>query len=732
MAAEAQHDNHYLLEVRCEELPAGLLPSLLQQWDQALRERLAERHLMQVQVRVTGTPRRLVAHLSQLPDLLPDTFLEVKGPPVRIAFDAEGQPTKATLGFLAKNNATLQQVTQEVMGNETYLVLRQVIPGEPMRNSVAALVVEAFQSLRGPRFMRWGHTQWAFSRPVQGLLSLWNDTVLPVSLSLATEGCTVCADAPETLGHRTLAKQTPVIVPSVQQYWETLAEHGCVLVDAQQRQQRIAQQLEAAAASLSGCLVPDSELLTHVTHLVEWPRVVVGNFDPAYLQLPKPVLITVMKAHQKYFSVEAANGQLMPVFLCVSNAGASAENAVQRGNQRVLKARLDDALFFLNEDLKRPLVERLPDLDGVTFQKGLGSLGDKTRRLMALAPMVAKALRLDEIQAQQLQQAAQLCKTDLVTQMVFELTELQGAMGAEYARRQGVSEAVAVALEEQYWPRFSGDSLPQTAVGTALSLLDKLDTVVAVFAQADAKLPSGSRDPMALRRMTLGLLQMVDGLAFPLDLLDLAHAVYQAVPHTADWLTTEQRLREFFAQRLVAWLREAGTRHDLLNSILDSGDFLRHWHTLKIKQARLTTLATEQPEFFSALCEAANRIERILGNQAPAFSAELMPLSQSVQESLLSSGAEQALWQQVQPLVVAHHNHSLRPDSLLTLPPAIAAFFDAVMVNDPDNEKRRNRYAVLGCLHVLLLNYWGRLSQLQHSDTSLTATTVPTAALLSM
>jgi glycyl-tRNA synthetase beta chain len=695
--------NTYLLEVGCEELPPSFLLEVTDTLKTAVEKALTTQSITYTHVNVEHTPRRLVVIIAGLPESTPTTVAEVKGPPLKLAVDATGALTPVGQGFLKKNNATQAQCETIVIGAESYWLLKNTVAGQAVKTLIAPLVLGCVMGLQGARFMRWGHNTQVFPRPIRWLFSAWNDTVLPVSLALGTE---TLESGSVTFGHRVLG-QARITITGVEDYLTTLPSTGKVLLNVEARKQAIVEQLNTQAKTVGGRVVIDAELLDYVSVIVEAPSVVVGSFSADFLAIPRPVLITVMKAHQRYFPVvDATTGELLPHFLCVINADATFSNNMVAGNQRVLNARFEDAKFFFEADTAEPLEAKLEKLKGVTFQKGLGTLWDKTHRLQALMPILHTALQLDEVLLPTLQTVASLSKADLVTQMVFELTELQGEVGYHYALKQGVENTTAIALFEQYLPRFQGDELPQHTTGIVLSLADKLDTLVALFSQTKTKLPTGSKDPLGLRRLVNGVLLTIVAQQLTINLKALCYQAYQVLGAMVQepWDTTWQRIEAFMLQRLkTVVLQEKNIRQDVADAVFSTLNPLENLVLALEKTDRLQALVmdTTQTTVLKLLLEPAKRIDKFLGTQYTATA-----LLEQVQASLLVHPAEQSLMEQT--TTVLTHNAPLE-----SLAPFVEAFFEGVMVNDENLTIRQNRYTLLSVLHTAYCQQWGQFSLLQ-------------------
>ncbi|HEY9745601.1 MAG TPA: glycine--tRNA ligase subunit beta, partial [Oculatellaceae cyanobacterium] len=517
----ASEKNQYLLEVGTEELPVEFLQSAPTELADKFKAALDEQGIAYGEVKVYATPRRLALSVSGLPEVQETRTFKIKGPPVRVALDADGKPTQAGLGFARKAGVDFAQLTQETIEGETYMVLNQTVKGRPGQEILPEILPELVLGLNGSHLMAWGDYTIRFSRPIRWLVSLWNDQHLPVRIG-PVQSDTV------SQGHRVLS-EGPVQLRSAEEYLDALEQHGAVIADQARRKSLIWQLLQETATSLNGTVQENDDLLETVTMLVESPSIVVGRFEERFLEIPEEVTTTVMTAHQKYFPVRDKSGKLLPCFMTVSNGRKEAGETIRHGNEKVVRARLEDARFFFEEDQKIPLEGRLEALKGITFQKGLGSMAEKAERLQKLASQVADTLGYDAALKAQTERAARLAKADLVTGMVFEFTELQGVMGRKYATLSGEPEPVADAIFEHYLPRFTGDEVARSQVGIAVSLADKLDTIVAVFSQKNAKLPSGSKDPLGLRRMASGIIQTVLDNQLSIDLDALLRTAYALI-----------------------------------------------------------------------------------------------------------------------------------------------------------------------------------------------------------
>jgi glycyl-tRNA synthetase beta chain len=698
----APESNQYLLEVGSEELPVEFLLSAPTELADKVKAALSEQAVAFGDVKVYATPRRLALMVDGLPEVQETRTFKIKGPPVRVAVGADGKPTQAGLGFARKSGVDFSQLTQETIEGETYMVLTQTVAGRPVRELLAELLPELVLSLSGSHFMAWGSYTIRFSRPIRWLVSLWNDQHLPVTIGPVKSGT-------YSYGHRVLA-EAPLRVPSVDAYLPLLEQEGAVLTDQAKRKAAIWKMLQEKAESLNGAVLENDELLNTVTMLVEHPSIVVGQFEERFLEIPEEVTTTVMTAHQKYFPVRDKNGKLLPCFMTVSNGRKEASEVIRRGNEKVVRARLEDARFFFAEDQKIPLEERLEALKGITFQKGLGSMAEKAARLQTLSVQIAEALHYTAEQKQQTERAAKLAKADLVTGMVFEFTELQGVMGRKYATLSGEPAPVADAIFEHYLPRFTGDIVAKSPVGIAVSLADKLDTIIAVFSQKNAKLPSGSKDPLGLRRMASGIIQTVLDNSLTLDLDALLRSSYALIRQNApegakfqDEKTTMDLVTSFILQRFRGLLLEQGNRYDIVDAVLEAGRApLSDIRDVLIRIEQLKAL-TMNEEALKAVYEPANRIARILGDKAnpAATTAGVMP-------DLFRDPSEAQLFEASKNLETnfgstGQIDYVRLLQALQALNEVVERFFEKVMVNDPDDAVRKNRYNLLSVLNRFYL-----------------------------
>ena len=707
----AHHD--FLLEIGTEELPPKALLTLQNALVATLGAGLDKAGLSHGEIRGFATPRRLAARVLRLAAAQPEQHLKRRGPPVSAAFDASGTPTRAALAFAESCGTSVDSLERLDEGKGSFLFFVGTKPGQAATQLLPGIVKAALDSLPIPRRMHWGDGTALFVRPVHWVVMLFGKDVVPATLLETPAGRM-------THGHRFHAPR-PIRIGSPGAYERTLRERGYVLADFAARRERIRADVTAAAASMNGRALITEALLEEVTALVEWPVALAGRFEERFLSLPREVLISTLEDHQRYFPVEDAAGRLLPAFITVSNIESRDPAQVRAGNERVVRPRLADAAFFLEQDRRQPLAARLPALDAVTFQTQLGSLGDKTRRVRELAADIAAATGGAREEAQR---AAQLSKCDLVTAMVGEFPELQGIMGAYYAAADGESHEVAAAIREHYLPRVAGDELPATRAGVAVAIADKLDTLAGIFAIGGK--PTGTKDPFGLRRAALGLQRILIEKGLDLDLRSAIARALAAVradierlrirsPATtvtasdasnASSVKQSDEIYDFLMERLRAYYLErtgvaatpgtASVTTEMFDAVLAARpaspvDF----------DARLKALSTFMglPESVS-LTAANKRIANIL-RKAPDEARR------EVDVNRLREAAEVRLYDSMRGLrdsvaaATQRREYTAALGQLAQLRPVVDAFFDQVMVMDEDRELRANRLGLLAQLQGL-------------------------------
>jgi glycyl-tRNA synthetase beta chain len=691
----------FLVELGTEELPPKALRTLELAFADGLVARLRELGLKHGAVESFATPRRLAVLVQRLNLHQPDQQITRRGPPRSVSFDAAGAPTRAALAFASSCGVSWESLGSErdANGNE-YLHYSGRKSGAAAIDLLPGAVQSALEALPIPRRMRWGALEVQFVRPVHWLLMLLGGDSVPASM-LGVEAGT------ESFGHRFMAPGA-IRIRSPASYARVLQERGKVVAAFGERRGNLSAQVESLAATLAGRAIMPESLLDEVTALVEWPVAIAGRFDERYLALPREVLLSTLQDHQRYFALEDAAGALLPWFITVSNIESPEPDVIRAGNERVVRPRLADAEFFWQQDRKQPLAARLSALEAVTFQARLGSQASRTRRIAELAGTIAASIGADIAATTQ---AAMLCKCDLASAMVGEFPDLQGIMGRYYALADGESAGVAEAIREHYLPRAAGDALPGSAIGDAVALADKIDTLAAIFAIGQK--PSGTRDPFGLRRAAIGVLRIVLEHRLELDLQTLLeHAVrQQPLPDVASrFEPLAGEIYDFVLERLRAQYLERAESDGISTEMFDAVLSNRPRSLLDF-DARLRALVafTKRPE--SASLAAANkRIANILKKSAAG-------VPQSIQPALLREPAERDLVRAVESLrapvaaAIAARRYAEALDLLAGLRATVDPFFDRVLVNDPDEALRNNRLALLSQLRTLFAGI-GDLSRL--------------------
>lgn len=666
-----------VFEIGVEEIPSGALYAATSQLASLAEKALKGARLEYADLKTYGAPRRLVLHLEGLSERQDDLRMRAKGPSVKAAFDAEGMPTKAAEGFARSKGVAVEDLVraEEAGGEYVYAVIER--DGAPALQVLPELLASLATGLDWPKSQRWGSGTARFIRPVRSLLALFGGEVVPVSFAGLTAGRLLW-------GHRFLV-DNPIEVPSADEYFNAL-ERGKVLLDGEERARFIREGVEAAAAGLGGVAVTPERTFAEVVNLVEYPTVAVGHFDEAFLRVPREVLETAMESHQRYFPVESADGALTDAFIVVHNGDPERTEAIVRGHERVLRARLADAAFFYDEDLAADMETWVERLTTSTFHEKLGTLAAKVGRIEAVAGALAAQHGADPAAEAQARRAAHLCKADLVSHAVVEFPTLQGVMGRYYALAAGEEQEVADAIVEHYRPRFAGDAVPPSVAGMLVSAADKLDTICGIFAIGAA--PTGSADPFALRRSAIGVLAMVldGGLR-----LALTEAIAAALSGYVDVVKFDldavgDTIKEFFAGRLEGMLRDRGNAYDTVEAVLavasdDPADALRRCIALSAARA---TDAMHDLEI--AYVRAKNLGRRELG--IGYYREMMLPAETTLADAV--EGEEGALSE-----AVARTDYEGALALLANLRGPIDAFFTDVLVMDPDEEVRDNRLRLL-------------------------------------
>ncbi|MEW6503782.1 MAG: glycine--tRNA ligase subunit beta [Chloroflexota bacterium] len=668
------HPADFLLEIGTEELPAGDLQDALTQLQQNVPQMLEELRLTHATIRVLGTPRRLTVIVEDLADRQTDRESVVKGPPAQRAFDENGNPTPAAIGFARSRGLDVSQLQVAEMDGGQYAVARVYEAGKPAVEVLASALPQLIASLSFTKSMRWNQSGVSFSRPIRWLLALFADQVIPFQYAGLSSGN-------QTRGLRFRQPET-IQINSVSSYLEFLSSQG-ILLDPQDRRNSIRLQAEQLIAQCGGDPAHlDENLLDEVTGLVEAPTAMRGSFDEAHLQLPAEVLTSVMKKYQRYFPVYKKDGSLLPYFVVVRNGDERFREIVVDGNEQVVRARFADAAFFIQEDLKQPLEAFLPRLNTLTFQVKLGSMLDKTHRIERLVEKLIPTIGLKEEQALAARRAARLCKADLVTNMVIEMTSLQGLMGRYYALHSGESAAVAQAIFESYLPRYAGDDYPQSPAGLLVGMADRLDTLAGLFAAGLA--PSGTKDPFAQRRAALGLVQNLIHWNLDFDLQAGLQAAAEGLPITASPESLQTCL-EFIIGRLQSHLLEEGYRYDVVAAVLAEQGQNPAAAFRAVQQLQQWV----QREDWNQILPAYARCVRITRDQKETFSIKPDALVEDAEKALLSA--------LLQAETTPRRNGSVEDFFAVFLPmiPVINRFFDEVLVMSDDTVQRANRLGML-------------------------------------
>lgn len=676
---------NFLAEIGTEELPPKALKKLATAFAENVEAELNQAGLSFDKVEWFAAPCRLAVKVLGLATSQPSKEVEKRGPAVSAAFDGEGKPTKAAEGWAKGCGITVEQAERIATDKGEWLVHRAVIEGQPTKNLLVGMISNALAKLPIPKTMRWGDKTEQFVRPVHTVTLLLGDELIEGEILGVASGTTV-------RGHRFLGERE-FQISHADQYPALLKEKGSVVADFNERKALILAKAQEKATALGGVADIEEDLLDEVTSLVEYPNVLAAKFEERFLAVPAEALVYTMKGDQKYFPIYDKEGKLLPHFIFVSNINPEDPSKIIEGNEKVVRPRLTDAEFFFKTDLKQRLEDQLPRLETVLFQQQLGTLRDKTARIEQLADEIAKQIGADETKAKR---AGLLSKCDLMTNMVFEFTDTQGVMGMHYARHDGEDEEVAVALNEQYMPRFAGDELPKSLVASSVALADKFDTLTGIFGIGQA--PKGSADPFALRRAALGALRIIVEKNLPLDLSDL---VTTSAKLFGDKLTNSNVVEEvvdFMLGRFRAWYQDEGIAVDVIQAVLARrptrpADFdarvraVSHFRTLDSAEA---------------LAAANKRVSNILAKVEGEISSE-------IDRTLLVETEEKALAEQVITLqaelapLFEKGEYQTALDRLAGLREVVDNFFDKVMVNAEDPKLRQNRQAILNNLRNLFL-----------------------------
>ncbi len=662
-----------LLEIGTEEVPAHVMPGVLAQLKERAEKAFQENRIAFASVRTLGTPRRMALLVKDLAEKQADVTSENRGPSVKIAFDADGKPTKAAQGFARGQHVAPEDLVEK--DGYVYAVVHET--GKETAELLKTLLPELICALSFPNNMRWGSLEFKFIRPIRWLVALFDSEVIPFEVANVTSGRV-------SRGHRFLS-QGDFSIAKADDY-EQDCEAQYIIVDPEKRKAMIRAQIEAVAKENGGRAEITDDLLEEVLYLVEYPTALCGRFEEKYLQLPPEAVITPMRDHQRYFPVKDDAGKLLPLFITVRNGGKEYLETVQHGNERVLRARLADAQFFFDEDRKKSLEEHRDKLKTVVFQQGLGTMYEKTERLAQLADFIADEIGADEKAHKHARRAALLSKADLVTGMVTEFTELQGIMGREYAKLDGECDKVAIAIDEHYMPRFAGDAQPQTTAGRIVSTADKIDTIVGTFHLG--KIPTGSQDPFALRRQALGLVHMVIEAKYHLSISRLVAKAMDlyGITEAEERAKMQADVAEFLRLRLRNVLEAEQIRYDAADAVLGDVDDIYN----VLLRARAVTAFTGQKDAAQSM-QAFVRVANIARKSA---AETIYPERFHMAEEMALYQAYTSTKSAVESLV-SGEDFEGAIDALTELAAPIDAFFDNVMVMDKDEAIKDNRLALL-------------------------------------
>lgn len=675
----------YLLEIGLEEIPAHVVTPSIQQLAQKVAKFLKENRLSYDSIEQFSTPRRLAIRINGLGDRQPDIEEDAKGPARKIAQDADGNWTKAAIGFTKGQGLTVDDITFKTIKGTEYVYVHKLIQGKTTQEILPG-IKDVVESLNFPTMMKWANYDFKFVRPIRWLVSILDDEVLPFQILDIKAGR-------QSQGHRFLGKTVDLANPS--EYEEKL-QAEFVIVDAEKRKALIREQIQAIAQEENWEVTPNADLLEEVNNLVEWPTAFSGKFDPKYLAIPEEVLITSMRDHQRFFFVRNQDGKLLPNFISVRNGNKEHLENVIRGNEKVLTARLEDAAFFYDEDQKNSIDYYVDRLKKVSFHDKIGTMAEKMTRVGSIAQVIAKMLGLDAEAAEDLQRAAAIYKFDLVTGMVGEFPELQGVMGEKYALLKGEKPAVAQAIREHYMPNSAEGELPESTVGAVLALADKFDNIFSFFSAG--MIPSGSNDPYALRRHAYGIVRILAQRDWSLDLNKFEEAVKQALAddQTSFGVDVDKNFAEvveFFNDRIKQYLDHQSVSYDIEDAVLAGS---QHNVTTIIAAAEVLTNSKAADSFKDEI-EALTRVQRIATKNTTAGDL-------AVDSQLFNNETEGKLFDLITKIEAMNDaDMAVFFKELTSLTPAITEYFDATMVMDKDAKIKANRLNMMSRLANLVL-----------------------------
>lgn len=656
--------NKYLLEIGTEELAYKFIPSAMEQLKNEFSKTLEENEIKFSDIKVYATPRRLAVLIEDVAEKQEDVQKTVKGPIATIAYDENGNLTKAALGFANKNGVNPENLFKQ----DNYVWAKIEQKGKDTKELLKSVVPQIILKLKGTHFMRWADLDIKFQRPIRWIVSLFNNEIVEF------EAANVKASN-VSRGHR--FSKTEVEIKNPDEYL-TVLENANVIADVAKRKEVITKLATEKAKEIGADIVIDEDLLDEVTFITEWPIPVICSFEEKYLQIPEKVAVTVMAVHQRYFPLYK-DGKLLNKFITMSNYVGDVFENIKAGNERVVRARLEDAVFFVQEDTQKPLVDYLEELKGVTFQKGFGSVYDKTQRICKLSKVLEKQFGINN---PNVERTALLCKADLVTKLVFEFTELQGYIGADYALRSGEAKEVSTGIMEHYFP-LNADSEPAESIeGQIVGIADKMDTIVTVF--ADGKKISGSQDPLGVRRATLGILKTVLQKDLNVNITELLKETIKLLPvQVEDENKLFETIKDFFEQRLIVFLSDK-YKHDVLEACISNKDVLSDLKDF-IKRLNIVSDIVKKDNY-AQFHEGVNRIIRLIKSENNFA---------SVDENLFVIDAEKNLWNAVKNIDENALSYEELEEKLVGVIHAISEFFDKVLVMDKDEKIKQNRLSLL-------------------------------------
>lgn len=678
-----------LFEIGVEEIPAGYISSAVKKLTEIFETSLKEKKLSYKELKTYSTPRRMAIKISEVQDRQNDEVIERVGPAKQIAYDAEGNLSKAAQGFLRGAGATEEDIFFVESPKGDKLAVRKEIKGVSAAELIPEIAQEAINKIYYPKTMRWGAGKLNFARPIRWFVFLFGDEVVDLEIGGVKAGRT-------SFGNRFQKLINPIEIDAIENY-ESKLEEVAVIADRDKRKQLILVQIEKLFAGSSEKIIEDRNLLETITDLVEFPTAVIGEFPERYLELPAKIITSTLSQHQKYFAVQNAEGELSNKFVFASNGNPEHNNLIRLGNEKVITPRLEDAEFFYQEDSVAGLASYVPKLEEVTFQSSLGSLLEKTKRIMQLAAFIAAEINMNETDTTSAVRAAELCKADLVTLMLGEkeFTKLQGYMGMQYARKSGETEAVANAIYEHYQPRGQKDGMPESLVGAVVAIADKIDTVCGIIGVG--MMPTGSSDPFALRRAANGIVQIIESKKMDLNLEKLINKAFELVSDKIAASNSKVEIsdiQEFLNQRVVWLLKEFKVNYDVIDSI----EHIGFENICDIKSRAEDLQKFRAREDFTKLVLGFKRVSNII-EKSEGLSEVNSELFEAEEERNLFTA-----FQQKAPVIdelLLNRNYEKAMEELVAMGPVIDAFFDEVMVNVEDSALRQNRLNLLGVIREL-------------------------------